>query len=116
MNTFNKNQRRILRGLMCVGLEREAGEVIKRMRKDLASARLGCDNLGVVLRMNQMLNDFEHHVRTDFDNVSSEARIFRVASMLHRGLLTTQDLGEFDDEMRRSLAQTLEMFEHADDQ
>lgn len=116
MNTFNKNQRRVLRGLMCVGLEREAGEMIRQLRRSLASARLGCDNLGVVLRTYQSLRDFEHHVRVDFDNVSSEARIFRVASLIHRGLLTADDLGELDQELTQSLNQMLEMFESVEGQ
>lgn len=116
MNTFNKNQRRILRGLMRVGLEREAGELIKGLRKQLASARLGCDNLGTLMRIRKMLNEFEHHACVDFDNVSSELRIFRIAMMVHAGLLTPGDLAEFDDEMNQSLKEALEMFEDTIDE
>lgn len=114
MFTFDKNQRRILRGLLVVGAEREAGDLIVSLRKTLASARIGRDNLAVIHQLHTQLTNFEKHLLVDYDNLPSELRMFHVARLFHQGLITNDELSEFDPEMLLAFNEIVAMLEQED--
>lgn len=92
-----KTDKRVVRGLMNVALERECGVFLDRLIEYIKSRRGQISDRDVYNGVHRMNTLFEKHLIADYINVPNVDKFPRIAYLYSLGLLTDTDISPVSD-------------------
>ncbi|HBI59049.1 MAG: hypothetical protein OSJ46_07570 [Duncaniella sp.] len=97
MQKPSKTEKRVVRGLMHVALERECGAFLDRLVEYIEGRRGELSDRDVYNGVLKMNNLFQKHLLADYVNVPNVDKYPRIAYLYSLGLLTDKEISSVSD-------------------
>ena len=111
MIELSKNQKKIARQLIDLGLQRECKSFMEKIATFTGDRNWETDNPHeIYLKLYKKIVSFDKHISRRYDDLTGSNYLLAVLGLFNNDVLTTEDIALFDDELKNlllNLSQTL---------
>ncbi len=111
MIELTKPQKKIARKLINLGLQRECAKFMQST-KDFMDKNVPTEDAhDAYIKLFNKVHDFDKHIVQRYDDLGGSYYYLTVYSLYFEGVLTDNDIREFDDELYNRLRETKKSFQ-----
>lgn len=111
MIELTKPQKKIARKLIDLGLQRECTKFLKSTKNFINKNTPAEDAHDIYIKLFNKVHSFDRHVARRYDNLGGSRYYITVYCLYYDGVLTDEDIREFDDEIYNRLKETKKSFQ-----
>lgn len=112
MIELTKHQKKIARKLIDLGLQRECAKFILSTKDFMDKNTSAEDAHDAYLKLYDKVYQFDKHTARRYDGMSGGRYYITVCYLYYDGVLTDEDIREFDDELYNSLKEAKKSFQN----
>ena len=110
MIELTKQQKKIARNLINLGLQRECAKFMQSTKDFMNKNASAEDAHDAYLNLYKRIDNFDEHIAQRYDGISGGQYYITVYSLYFDGVLGDEDIREFDDEIYNKLKEDKEFF------
>ncbi len=110
MIELTKSQKKIARKLIDLGLQRECTKFMQSTKDFMDKSASTEDAHDAYLKLYDKVYKFDKHIARRYDGMSGGRYYITICSQYYDGVLTDEDIREFDDELYNKLKEDKEFF------
>jgi len=112
MTELTKAQKKIARKLIDLGLQRECAKFMQSTKDFMDKNASEEDAHKAYLKLYDKVYNFDEHIARRYDGMTGGRYYITVCSLYYDGVLTDEDIREFDDEIYKKLKEDKEFFQN----
>ena len=102
MVKLDKSQKKIARALISRALERECSVFLTKLQRQLQQNEKAQSSHEKYLDVYKSVRAFDKYISCQYDDLTGSSYALAVFSLFYNGILTENDLSEFDDRTREA--------------
>ena len=112
MIELTKSQKKTARKLINLGLQRECAKFMQSTKDFMNKNASAEDAHDAYLKLYDKVYQFDKHIARRYDGMSGGRYYITVCYLYYDGVLTDEDIREFDDELYNSLKEAKKSFQN----
>jgi len=113
MIELSKNQKKIARELIQLGLQRECKSFTTQIEKFTNSQEWKTsDPHELYIKLYKKVTSFDKHIEQQYDNLSGSRYFVTVSNLFWQGVLTTDDIARFDIDVQNELFRIKSLYDN----